>query len=253
MSSLTIALIAFACMSGGTLVGALLRRALPGHHLSADSRDVVKLGAGLMATQAALVLGLLVSSAKGTYDTVNSGLVQGSAKIILLNHVLDRYGPESKDARGHLRDALTSAFEQIWPEKGTGKGGISAVEAATGWETVSDDLRNLAPQTDSQRLLKAQALQIAGELSQLRWVLLEQAHGSIPTAFLVVMIFWFTVLFATFGLLTPSNSTVITVMLVGALSIAGGLFLNLEMSYPLEGFIKVSGAPFQEAIKYLGH
>jgi uncharacterized membrane protein (DUF485 family) len=75
------------CMFGGVLLGACLRPLLPGHHVSADSRDVVKLGVGVIATQAALVLGLLVSSAKGTFDTMNAEITQGGAKIILLDHV----------------------------------------------------------------------------------------------------------------------------------------------------------------------
>ena len=249
---MTIVSIAFACMVGGLLLGTVVRRLLPGHHLSSDSRDVVKLGVGLIATQAALVLGLLVSSAKGSFDAMDAGITQGGARIILLDRVLSRYGPETKPIREELRRNITSLTEQIWPKNNARAAGMNAVEAATGEEDVSEKLRELSPQTESQRLLKTQALQLAGDLSQLRWQLIEQAHGSLPTAFLVVLVFWFATLFASFALLTPPNATVMAVMLVCALSVAGGVLLILEMNRPLDGMIRVSGAPFEKALDHLG-
>ena len=252
MSALTIALMAFVCMFGGALLGACLRPLLPGHHVSADSRDVVKLGVGVIATQAALVLGLLVSSAKGSFDTMNAEITQAGAKIILLDHALARYGAETHDARQHLQRSLRSTIENIWPKHRDSASGMRVVESSTEWEEASETIRELTPQTESQRLLKVQALQIAGELAQLRWLSLEQSRGSLPTTFLIVLIFWFTVLFVTFCLLTPSNATVITVMLVCALSVAGGVLLVLEMNRPLEGLIKASSAPLENALNHLG-
>src|SRR5215475_16220695 len=137
MSALTIALIAFVCMFGSALLGACLRPLLPGHHVSADSRDVVKLGVGVIATQAALVLGLLVSSAKGSFDTMNAEITQAGAKIILLDHVLVQYGSETKDARQHLQRSLRSTIENIWPQHRGGASGVSVVESSTEWEEVS--------------------------------------------------------------------------------------------------------------------
>src|SRR5215471_11707312 len=252
MSALTIAVIAFVCMFGGTLLGACLRPLLPRHHVSADSRDVVKLGAGLIATQAALVLGLLVSSAKGSFDTMNAESTQAGARIILLDHVLARYGSETQDARTHLQRSLSTTIENIWPTHRGGESGVRVVESSTEWGEVSATIRALTPQTESQRLLKAQALQIASELAQLRWLSLEQSRGAIPTILLIVLIFWFAVLFGTFGLLTPRNATVMTVLLVCALSVAGGVLLILEMNRPLEGVMKASSAPLENALNHLG-
>src|SRR5262245_66678704 len=117
-------------MFGGALLGAFLRPLLLGHHVSADSRDVVKLGAGLIATQAALVLGLLVSSAKGSFDTMNAEITQAGAKIILLDHVLARYGAETQDAPQHLQRSLRSTIETISPKHRSGESGIRALEAS---------------------------------------------------------------------------------------------------------------------------
>lgn len=84
MSSMTVALIAFACIFCGALLGLRISSFLPDHHLNESTRDVVKLGAGLIATLAALVLGQLVSSPKDDLDTINTELTQQSARIILL-------------------------------------------------------------------------------------------------------------------------------------------------------------------------
>jgi hypothetical protein len=252
MNSIAIASISFVSMFGGALLGVGLRRSLPGDHLSPDSRDVVKLGAGLIATLAALVLGLMVSSAKGTFDAVNTGLTQSAANYSDLNRILHQYGPETKDARDQLRHSLDSKIEHIWPKTKVEGGGISAEELSTEMEMVGDTLRQLTPHDESQRILKGVALQVYGEGMKLRWSLIQQAQASIPTVFLVVLTFWFTVLFAVFTLLSPGNITVLVVMLFCSLSIAGGLVLILDMNRPFEGFVKVSSAPLENALKNLG-
>lgn len=239
-------------MFGGALLGVWFRDRLPGHHLTSDSRDVVKLGAGLIATQAALVLGLLVSSAKTSFDATNEGLTQSGARLILLDHVLSRYGPEAGRVREQLRRTLTISTKQIWSPGLSGSEGIGTLEASTEWAKAGDMLRALTPQDESQRALKQQALQIGDDLVELRWILFERADSSPPTTFVVVLIFWFTMLFATFGMLTPRNGTVVAVLLVCALSVAGGVLLILEMSHPLSGFMKVSGAPILKALSIIG-
>ena len=114
MSSTTISLIVFACVFGGALLGIFLHAVLPQNHLTNESKDIVKLGMGLVGTMAALVLGLLVASAKGSYDTQSAELTQMSANIALLDRVLAHYGPETKEARAllhaeRLRDVVVGA------------------------------------------------------------------------------------------------------------------------------------------------
>jgi len=94
MSSLAVSLIAFAFIFGGALLGMSLRGAMPPSHLSDDSKDSVRLGMGLVATMCALVLGLLIASAKTYYDTQNAELTEMSAKVVLLDRMLAHYGPE---------------------------------------------------------------------------------------------------------------------------------------------------------------
>jgi len=252
VSSITIASIACAFIFGGALLGLLLRAFLPEHHLTGEAKDVVKLGAGLIATLAALVLGLLVSSAFSSLDTMNSELTQASAKIIVLDRVLAKYGPETKEARDLLRGGVATAIGRTWPEEKAGQGRVDSAEVTADIDRIQEKLRELSPRDNSQRLLQAQALQIAAELTHARWLLIEQTQGSLPEAFLIVLLFWLTMLFVSFGMLAPRNATVITVLLVCAVSVSGAIFLILEMNSPLTGMIKVSSAPLRNALDHLG-
>jgi len=253
MNSTLIGLLSVACVFGGALLGLALQRRLPNHHLGKDSHEIVKLGAGMIATLTALVLGLLVSSAKSSFDTMNQGIVQGGAKIILLDRVLAQYGPESKAIREQLQRGLAATIENVWPRERTGMAGLSAFERTNGMELVQARLRELAPKDDAQRELLARAQQIASDVSQTRWLLVEEAQSQLPVPFLVVLLFWLTMLFASFGLFSPRNATVITVLFVCACSVSAAIFLVMEMSQPLTGIIKVSNAPLLKALDHLGH
>src|ERR1700752_5057436 len=99
MSSSSMSLVAFMFIFGGTIVGMLLRRTRPIHHLRDDSRDVIKLATGLVGTMSAMVLGLLVASAKGFYDAQTTEMTQVSANIVFLDRALVRYRPETGVAR----------------------------------------------------------------------------------------------------------------------------------------------------------
>ncbi len=252
MSSFTIGLISATCIFGGALLGLFLRSLLPDHHLSSESKDTVKLGAGMIATLSALILGLLVSSAKGTFDTVGSEITLAASKIVLLDRVLANYGPATKDVRELLHRNTAAGIEMVWPEQKTAVSGMTAFERANGMELVQAKLRELTPTTDAQRQLLAQAQQLAGDLLQFRWLLIEQTQNALPKPFLVMVVFWLTMLHLSFGLFAPRNATVITVLFICALSVSGAIFLILEMNHPLSGFIKVSSAPMLKALEHLG-
>jgi hypothetical protein len=252
VSSLGIAAIALACMLGGTFFGSLLRHLLPGHHIRDDSKDVVKTVAGMMATLVALIIGLLVSSAKSSFDQTNASITQGGAKIITLDHILARYGPETRGVRDHLALVVSDGIDRIWPTDGAHKTDLAGAEEVAGMEDVYDRIRNLAPKNESQQYLKGQAQQMGADLMQSRWMLVEQSQNRLPDMFLGVLIFWLIVLFIGFGLLAPRNLTALTGLFVCALSMAGAIFLILELNRPLEGAIKVSSAPLRKALSFIG-
>jgi Protein of unknown function (DUF4239) len=218
--------------------------------LSADSKDVVKLGIALIATMSALVLGLLIASARSAFDTRSNQLVQASADIILLDRVLARYGPETKEARALLQRAVAAAVERFWPADGERRATIDP--RASPVEALYDKIEELPPQTDAQRSLRTQALTMALDLARTRLLLFEHLGTSIPVSFLVVLVFWLCIIFASFGLFAPKNATVIAVLGVCALSVSGAIFLIIELDRSFEGLLQVSGAPMRAALAQLG-
>ena len=253
MSPLAISLVAFACIFGGMLLGMLLRPLLPADHLGDESKDVVKLGIGMIATMSALVLALLIASAKGNFDTMSNELNRVGGRLILLDRVMAEYGPETREARDLLRRAIASAIERIWPEEKIGPAPAQARAGRVDFEVIQNQLQKLSPQNDTQRWLKSRALQVSGEIAEVRWLLITQkGQSSIPMPFLVMLVSWLTIIFASFSLFSPRNPTVIIVLLICAFSAAGALFLIMELDTPYGGLIKVSSAPLRHALTLLG-
>jgi hypothetical protein len=251
-SSLTLALISAGCIFSGVLLGLLLRSLLPDQHLHDESKDAIKVGAGMIATVSALVLGLLVASAKSSFDTTEEAITQRAAKIIFLDRLLSDYGPETKATREQLRQTVAASIEMLWPDKESRAEGLAAYERMNGMQVTQMTLLQLTPTTNAQRQLFATAQQILTDLRQSRWLLIQRAQRVIPIPFLVVLLFWLTMLHVSFGLLAPRNATVITVLFISALSVSGAIFIILDMSHPLQGVIKVSTEPTRKALELLG-
>jgi hypothetical protein len=229
----------------------LLQRIVPERHLSTESKDFVKLGMGLIGTMAALVLGLLVGSAKSSYDSQKNNLVQMAVKIILLDRALAHYGPDTKEPRGMLRAAVTRVLAEIWPDDSSQPAQLDPTAARA--EGLYDQIQALAPKTDAQRQLKGEALTIARDIGQLRWSLFQQSGSAISPLFLLVVVFWLSVIFAGFGLTAPTNPTTTVTLMLCALSVAGALFLILELDRPFGGMIQISSTPLRNALAQLGH
>lgn len=252
VDSLLIAGIVFACTFGGALAGICLRRILPEQHLSSDSKDVVKMGTGLIATLSALVLGLLVASAKSSFDSQRTGLQQLSTNLILLDRSLKFYGPETKEIREQLRRTVQLLLDLCWPADASHASRLDASELTISAGALYASIRDLSPKTDSQKAIQSQAIQISIDLARTRWFLSQGEESAIPAPFLIILIFWLTVLFITFGLFSPGNATVITVLFICAVSVAGALFLIVELDRPMHGLIRISSKPLHDALGQLG-
>jgi hypothetical protein len=250
VSPMAIGWVVFALVFGSALLAMFVHRLLPEEHLSSDSKDVVKLGIALIATMSALVLSLLIASAKSAFDTRSNQLTQASADIVLLDRALARYGPETKEARSLLQRSTAETLERFWPTQG--KGSIIVDPRANPVEGLYDKIEALTPQNDTQRSMQSQSLALAADMARTRLLLFEHLGASIPVPFLVVLVFWLCIIFASFGLFAPRNTTVITVLCVCALSVAGAIFLILELDRSFEGLLQVSGAPLRAALAQLG-
>jgi len=250
VSSWVLALVVFAVILGGSFGGMLLR--LPANQLAEDSKDLVRLGTGVIGTISALVLGLLIASAKTSYDTQRSQVRELTANIILLDRVLAEYGPEANAARDALRRSITPLVDQIWREGSSGATATTPFEPTATIEEALHEVQELSPQNDNQRALQARAIQVFADLAHTRLLLFAQTDNPIPKPFLVVLVFWLTIIFASFSLFTRPNTTVVAALFIFALSTSGAIFLILELGQPFSGLMRISSAPLRNALAPLG-
>lgn len=252
VSHVEIALIVFACVFGSALVGLRVRTILPRHHLSDESTGVLKLAVGLIATMAALVLGLLISSAKSSFDAVNGEVVRNAASIIVLDRVLAEYGPETKEVRDLLKQRVGMLVQLIASGKPAQIAALRGIEAIRRVEGLELKLGALSPRSDAQRQLQARAIQIVNDVVAARQLTMLQSMGSTPAPLLICLVFWLCIIFCSFGLFASANATVIFGLFLGALSTSCAILLILEMNTPLDGMITVSLAPMRDALAMLG-
>jgi hypothetical protein len=250
MNSIAISFIVFACVFGGAMLGMFLRAALPEDHLSGDSKDVVRLSVGLVATMSAILLGLLVSAALGSYEAQRKELIETSAQIVLLDRVLAHYGPETKDTRDVLRGAVVIILDRMWPKhhaESTPSGSPVA-----GPESLFEKIAGLTPKDDAQHMLKAQALNMVVGLGQTRWLHYENSANTVSMPLLVVLVFWLATIFVSFGLFAPYNRTVVASLLISSLSVSCAILLIMELYSPYHGLIELSNTPLRAALAQLG-
>jgi hypothetical protein len=234
------------------MFGMWLRSRLPEHHLSGDSKDAIRLATAIVGTLSALALGLLIASAKSAYDSAETELKTSVGRVLLLDRVMAHYGPQTAGARSVLRQLVMARLEQGWGYAGNDEAATDIAVDSAGIEPVQDLLRALSPATDAQRWLQSRALEVSGQIAEAHWMLVETESEGLPWAFVTILVFWLALLFTTFGLLAPGNATIVATLLVCSLSVAGAVFLIVDMAHPYLGLIYVSDAPLREALDELG-
>jgi hypothetical protein len=253
MTSLGTATIISVCSFGSGIAGMLLHSRLPAHHVDEGSKDVIKLIMSLIATMAALVLSLLIASASNSYEAQQSEVQSLSANVVLLDHTLAFYGPEAQVARERLHAAAAEIHDHIWPPDSAGRANLDPRATQRGSSAFVEQLQNLKPATDTQRMMLSQAIEVGRGIGLTRLLMFEQHGSSISWPFLTVLVFWICMLFLGFGLFARFHATVTIALLIGALSVGGAIFLLLELSHPYEGIMRVSDAPLVDALAQIGH
>jgi hypothetical protein len=241
---------AFIFIFGGALLGMLLRGRLPDHHLDSETRDIVRLGTGLIATLSALVLGLLIASAQTAFQTQSNQIKQITANVILLDNILARSGKDAQPVRVLLRSSVEVLVNRIWSDQGSNTGD-APFEASSQSNLLFDKLLELKPQDDAQRLLQTRAIQIGIDLAQTR-ILFAQSSGQIPTPFIVVLVSWIAMIFVSFGLFARANLMVVVALFFCAFSASTAIFLILDLSHPFSGLMEIPSAPLRNALAPLG-
>jgi hypothetical protein len=246
MNTTLTALIVFGCLVGAVLLGRTLRRLLPEDHLTADSRDTIKLAMGLVATMTALVLGLLVSSAKGSYDTERSEVILMASKMTFLGRVLAAYGPDASDVRVLLRNTVEEAIQQMWP--GQMRRPTDRNPDVQAGNRAYAALQQLSPQNEMQRVIKSRATTLAEDVAQTRSLLAAQSVPSVSMPMLIILVSWLVVIFVGFSVLAPPNATTVFALMISALAVSGAIFLILELDEPFGGLIGISSEPMVTAL-----
>lgn len=248
LTPLGTASIVFVCTFGAAGLGMLLHKKLPDDQLNGDTRDVIKLVMGLVATMAALVLSLLIASANTSYEAQSGELQQMTAIIAELDGILAQYGPAADESRRKLRAAVSSGIDKIWPKDGLQAVEITPTTRFAETEEFYDCVARLSGDTDTQKYFKTRALEMIGDIHKTRALMLEQISNSLPWPFLTVLVFWATMLFMGFGLLSRVNATVMAAVMIGALSVSSAIFLILELNHPYRGLMGISDAPLRNAL-----
>lgn len=248
MNSITISIIVSTCVFLGGLIGLFLHRVLPPTHLTKESQDAVRLGIGMLSVLSSLVLGLLIATAKGSYDTSDHAVRRYAAELALLNETLRDYGADASAPRDLLRRYTETLLHDIWRIDG-GRPHLADEKSSRMMEQVREAVRALTPADDGQKWLRDQALAINIELLRQRWLLVGEQGATVSPIVLVVLVSWITVIFVSFGLNAPRNSLVIASFLVCGLAIGGSIFLILEMDRPLDGVMQIPSWPLRNVLK----
>jgi hypothetical protein len=251
MGPLATGAIAFACVLSAALVGMVFHTRVPDEYQGGDSKDVVRLVMGLVVTTVALALGLLVGSSKSFYDTQNAEMAQIAANYIMLDRILDYYGPEAADARAELRTVLAHQLERPGRLMAPSKTYIDIRSGAQMGDTLFERVQKLSPKDDNQRYYKQQSLNLGIQLGEIRWLMYEQNTVPFPRFLLVTLVGWLIVLFGSFGIFAPRNPLVLAGLFASATVVCGAILLILAMYHPQGVLIRVSDAPLRAAMAQL--
>lgn len=245
MSSTEAFLVSFAAILIGAAAGMGLRRALPAEWLEGGAKEAIRLGAGLLSTLAALVIGLMIASAKNTFDNQNSNIRQLGTNAALVDQMLTKYGPDANAARTLLREIIPSATARIWRENNAGKGREPSFVVSEMAERFFRAVEGLTPANTEQASLKSRIIQITTDMGRTRLLVFTQADDAIPLPFFVVLVFWLVVIFASFSLFAEPGLLVVISTLVFALSVSSALFLIVDLSHPFQGLMQISNHHLQ--------
>jgi hypothetical protein len=247
---LIIGLLVFSIISAGAFAGWCIRQRLPEHHLSDETRSLVSVSMAVVATVSALVLGLLISNANTSFTKLGGEVTALSAEILRLDQILHRYGPETEPARQTLRQFAERKTADLFPDDPTmvKLGNPATYELL---QRAEDQILNVKSANSRDQWWMGQAMKLAGEIGDARWLLAQQVGQGTPKAFLALLVFWLTLLFASFGLFTPPNFTSAVILTLCALAVAGAVGMFLELEQGFGGLIHISPKPMRQALNVM--
>ena len=251
MNSAVVSSIVFVSVFAAALIGMAVRRVLPEDHVESGPKEVVRLTTGLITTMTALVLGMLVSSGKSFYDARKNDVAEISSAIVTIDRTLARYGPETAPIRDEFRHMVQAGLDRVWPSESSRAGELRPIRYG---EIVLDHMELLTPKNDAQAATKAQCTSLILAFRQTQWLLfLKEQQNAVPLPLLLVVVSWLAVIFASFGLFTSPNSTVVVALALGAIAVSSAVFVILGMYNPFSGVLRIPPTPILDALNEIGH
>jgi hypothetical protein len=227
-------------------LGLRLRDRLPEHHLSGDSKEVIRLATALIGTMAAVVVALLFASTRSSFEATNSSVARLTASVIELDQLLTEYGsPDGPLLRKLLRDDVKLTIWAIWPDAAPTSQSSNPVMHQ---EVVRSKLRQLTPGTPAQSALQARALQVAASIDEIRLTLFAQPPDSLAKPFITVLVLWLCFIFASFAMSSKANATLVTVLLICGFTASTAIYLILELGQPFDGLMQISNDGLRRAL-----
>jgi uncharacterized membrane protein YqgA involved in biofilm formation len=247
---LIIGLTVFGVILAGAFVGWLIKERLPKHHLSDDTKSTVTVSMAVVATFSALVLGLLISNANTAFSALGGEVTTLSAQILRLDQLLRRYGPETGLAREILRQYAELKTADLFPEH---QADVRLDDPGTYelLQQLEDSILALKPSNARDKWWLDQAMTLAGKIGDTRWLLTQQVGQGTPKAFVALLVFWLTLLFASFGLFAPRNLTSAVTLTLCAVAVAGAIGMILELEQGFGGLVHISPQPMRQAVNAL--
>ena len=235
-----------AILVAGT-IGMWANRVLPEHHLSDGTRTHFAAAVSVVATLTALVLGLAISNANTTRLSMMQDLTLLSSNIIRAGDLVRLYGPEAEDAHATLARYAAVTLEDLFPQ--TAGRAPSLLNPATNnlLDHLQGQLITLHPQDDLQRWRQSQVLEVTNQIVTERSAIAEQAHATVPQPVVLIVTFWLSILFGTYGLFTPRHVTAVAALVLSATAVAAAIFLILEARTPFNGMVRVPSGSLSEA------
>jgi hypothetical protein len=247
---LIISLMVLLVILGGAFGGWVARQRLPAHHLTDETKNLVSVSMAVVATLSALVLGLLISNANSSFNSIGGQVTAMSAQILRLDQILSRYGPETAEARALLRRYAELKSVDLFPDN---PGNVRLNDQSTYevLQQLEDALLALKPANARDQWWLGQAMALAGKIGDARWLLAQQVGQGTPKEFVALLVFWLAVLFASFGLFAPHNFVSTATLTLCAVAVAGAIGMVLELEKGFGGLIHVSPKPMLQAVAQL--
>jgi len=256
--------VVLAILLGCCALGILIRPFLAERHRSREVIEFVQLVVAMLMTFVALVLGLLTSSVKSSFDKVGNDLKALAIQVIQLDRSLRVWGPDTQPTRDLLRAYTAAAIATTWLREPKPPGDYYPNQVPTNAGSylessimgdmltrIEVDIRQLEPHDPMQRRLLTTCIAQFERLMQTRWRLIEETGSSISLPFYIVLVFWLAVVFSGFGLTAPRNALSYTTILLGGVSIVSAFFVIQELDTPFSGLFTVSSQPLRDALNHL--